>query len=342
MKFYKKTLKVVSEEELKKKDNLKSDEESSLDILLNEKNYLNVEEIKNTTETKIEDKEEEVEVKKINPLKEIAIVCVDILLLSLFTLLGLLYKYDFDSMFTFGSYSFNKDLLTWGTVLFIGITLVSQFIYFVTIPTTNPPKFKKVSSLIFYIILLFCGIAGFDVLLCIFNQSNYASLPLWASYYLAGVIALLYDYFIVKLFAYDKMSDKKVFWEIVRFALVGVIASVFDFATTYAFRIFLVKTSLSSTIITVIAVTMGFVVGVIVNYLCSVFMVYKASTKSNAKKWYGIILFVVLSAVGLAIGIGLEALFYDYLKWTYILVFIIRTLIVMIWNYISRKIFIFK
>lgn len=351
MNFYKKTpqIKVEKIEDIKQNDDILNSSNFDIDELIktNEKNNQEKEKTdeKETITAKFDDNIDSAMMVKTNNFKflnEIGKIAIIILLISLFSLFGMISPIDSNSMINLGSYSFCLDLITWGTVIFLGITLASQLCFFLFNPSKETPKFKKTSSLVYYVILIACGIAGFDLLLCLFNQSNYANLPVWISFYLASVIALFYDYIITKLFAYDKISDKNMFWEIVRFALVGIIASVFDFATTYGMRLLLASSSLSETIITIIAVTMGFIVGVIVNYLCSVYMVYKASTKSNAKTWYGMLLFVVLSAFGLIIGIGLEALFYDYLKWTYILVFIIRTLVVMIWNYISRKLFIFK
>lgn len=337
MKFSSKAPLVLSNEEIKKEGNDKEDELVYLLKSNEEKKLDNRPHIVETTAKK-EEKEQ-----KVRSLKsEWMIVLIMTFVLSALCMLGNLFKIDPKNLLNVGDYGFYIDLITWGSVVFIGVTLISQLLFFLINPSNEVPHFKKVSSLVYHLILTLCGVAGFDLLVCLLHQDNYANLPLWVSLWIGGFIALIYDYFILKLFAYDKVSDKGVVWEIVRFALVGVIAAVFDFATTYGTRLVLGKVELSDTLVTVIAVTMGFVVGVIVNYLCSVHMVYKASKKSNARTWYGALLFVALSAVGLGIGIGLEALLYDLLKWTYVLVFILRTLVVMVWNYITRKIFIFR
>lgn len=335
MRFSSRTFDVISDDELSKKEVhevdlvglLKNPEEESADI---------VEEVD-------EEKDDKREIGSNNSNRnEWILMTVLSFVLSALSLLVILFGIDKSNVLSFGEYGFYLDILTWGSVVFIGVTAISQFCFFLFNPSGETPRFKKFSSLIFYIILILCGIAGFDLIVCLLYQENYGGLPLWISLWIGGFVAIVYDYFILKLFAYDKLSDKNIFWEIVRFALVGVIAAVFDFSTTYGTRMLLGGMKISDTIETVIAVTMGFIVGVIVNYLCSVHMVYKASKKSNAKTWHGVIFFVLLSAVGLGIGIGLEALFYDVLKWTYVLVFIIRTLVVMVWNYLTRKLFIFK
>lgn len=285
-------------------------------------------------------KEETPKSKTRNFLWEIGLAIGWVFILSLLSLFGIRAPYDPERILTLGSYQLNKDLLLWGCIIFLAITLISQLVLFVINPPGTKPQFKKFSSLIYDFILILAGIGGFAVLLSIFV--TYAKFPIWLSYYLSSLIALTYDYFITKLFAYEKISDKSIFWEIIRFALVGVIASVFDFSITFTTRILLNNNGLNQTLITFIAVTLGFIIGVIVNYLCSIYMVYKASKKSYAKKWYGVVIFVALSAVGLFIGIGLESLFYDLLHLTYIAVFIIRTVVVMIWNYLSRKLIIFR
>lgn len=335
MKFSRKVPTVYSNEEIEKKD-----KEDELVNLLKSNEEKNIEEKKPHIEATVKKIEKE---QKARSLKmEWLIVLIMTFALSALCMLVALFKIDSKNLLNVGDYGFYIDLITWGSIVFIGVTVLSQLLFFFINPSNEVPRFAKVSSIVYYLILTLCGVAGFDLLACLFYQDNYANLPLWVSLWIGGFIALIYDYFILKLFAYDKVSDKGVLWEIVRFALVGVIAAVFDFATTYGTRIILGKVELSNTLVTVIAVTMGFIVGVIVNYLCSVHMVYKASKKSNARTWYGALLFVALSAVGLGIGIGLEALLYDLLKWTYVLVFIIRTLVVMVWNYITRKIFIFR
>ena len=81
----------------------------------------------------------------------------------------------------------------------------------------------------------------------------------------------------------------------------------------------------------------------------STYMVYKASKSNLAKTAKGVIFFVVLSAIGLGIGIGLEYLLYDLFYLTlgigifiYPVVFVVRTLVVMVYNYLSRKLLIYR
>lgn len=168
--------------------------------------------------------------------------------------------------------------------------------------------------------------------------------------------------------AYFIPPKKKLTGEIIRFLVVGVVATVVDYGiySLMGWLAFGGLSDASSWIETAICTTLGFIAGVIVNYLLSVFWVYKDVEKSFQKKSAKtIIAFIVYSLIGLIIGIlimegfnaiGLNCLQVDINHWmdgiftndwsfiTFIwftLFFGIKTLIVMIWNYLSRKILIF-
>ena len=146
----------------------------------------------------------------------------------------------------------------------------------------------------------------------------------------------------------NRTYSNNLFWEIFRFGIVGLVAAVFDFLTVFAFR-FGVFGSGTDWYVTLISTTCGFIVGVTINYLMSTYMVYKASKSNLAKTAKGVIFFVVLSAIGLGIGIGLEYLLYDFFFlnlgigiFIYPVVFVVRTLVVMVYNYLSRKLLIYR
>ncbi len=98
-----------------------------------------------------------------------------------------------------------------------------------------------------------------------------------------------------------------------------------------------------------ISTGMGFIVGVVINYLMSTYMVYKNAKSNTSKSIKGMVLFFVLALIGLFIGIGIQYLFYDLLNlkkgitfFSYPVCFVLRTLIVMVYNYISRKLLIYR
>lgn len=228
------------------------------------------------------------------------------------------------------------------SVLFaIPITAVFALaLYF--IPWTKPQETKSARLIVLFIVLYFFGILAEIVLVQL--GVYFAKLTPLVVYPFVTLAVLIYTLIIYFLCFLNKLESHHIFWEIVRFALVGIIAAVFDFATFSIVRyVAFADVSINQAVISAVSVTCGFIIGVIINYICSVTMVFKNKTdKDISKKPYGMLLFVVLGAVGLFIGIGLEILFYDWLKIPEAITFILRTLVVLVWNYFSRKIFIFK
>ncbi|MFU2363807.1 MAG: hypothetical protein ACM67R_08290, partial [Clostridiales bacterium] len=184
MNFYKKTpqIKVEKIEDIKQNDDILNSSNFDIDELIktNEKNNQRKEKTdeKEIITAKFDDNIDSAMMVKSNNFKlisEIGKIAIIILLISLLSLFGMISPIDSNSMINLGSYSFCLDLITWGTVIFLGITLASQLCFFLFNPSKETPKFKKTSSLVYYVILIVCGIAGFDLLLCLFNQSNYAN-----------------------------------------------------------------------------------------------------------------------------------------------------------------------
>lgn len=140
--------------------------------------------------------------------------------------------------------------------------------------------------------------------------------------------------------------------EIIRFVIVGGIATVIDFLIT-GIALYLFEPSLypkfyqvffgggsPKAYATVIATGIGFCTSLIVNYILSVVFVF--SDKGNSKSKTGFLLFVVLSVIGLGINMLGMYIGYDLLGINEWITKIIMTLIVLVYNYVTRKIFIFK
>ena len=294
--------------------------------------------------------EKEPEVKKETPQyrfnrKEWVIAGVLIVIFAALSALGGLVGYDPSKVITISEYGFALGLLASTAVTAILVIAAFLLAVFAVRPAGRKPVFKKTLHVVAWIFFTICGVAAHMVLATLLIQ--YAKLPGELGNALSMIAVLLYEYLIVKLYAYDALEAKFLGWELFRFALVGAVAAICDFLCTSATRGALNATGLvdvnhGATIITALAVTVGFAVSVIVNYVLSVYMVYKSSTKSTAGRWWGVILFILLSAVGLGIGIGIEMWLYDYVGLSYIIVFIIRTLVVLVWNYISRKLILFR
>jgi len=170
--------------------------------------------------------------------------------------------------------------------------------------------------------------------------------------------------------------------EVFRFVITGLIAAITSLLTdtlvVFIFSKFMDPESLG---LRAIATIISFIFGVLVNYILSTRWVFQNVDKKEQEKHKGTIgvMFVVLSAVGLALStgvmIGLKQLWLATLNinidtwwdisplpegffpklgawikgiissgtfWLYALSFVLNTLVGLIWNYFSRKKWLFK
>ena len=89
-----------------------------------------------------------------------------------------------------------------------------------------------------------------------------------------------------------------------------------------------------------LATAFGFIIGLVVNYLLSLLFVFKKNTEKG-KHWKAFFLFAVIGMIGLVLtelgmwlGVEILAIHYLFVK-------VIVTLLVLLWNYLGRKFFIF-
>lgn len=164
------------------------------------------------------------------------------------------------------------------------------------------------------------------------------------------------------------MSQKiKLSKEIIRFCITGLVCAILDLLVSQLF-IFILK-SAHPTVITVVSTAMGFLVGVIANYILSTFWVFKGGkNESKTKTPLFVFLFILFSACALMLSIGAMELsriivlkisginivehgfetilnftfIKDPIFWLYFLCFCIKTLIGLIWNYFTRKYILYK
>jgi putative flippase GtrA len=123
---------------------------------------------------------------------------------------------------------------------------------------------------------------------------------------------------------------KKLFAQFMKFGVVGVIAFFIDYGTMICLtEIFNVPYLISTTV--------SFIVSVVFNYIAS--MRYVFSHREGMSRRREFIIFVVLSALGLVINdagmwFGVEILAIDYR-----ITKIVATAVVMVWNFVTRKVF---
>lgn len=123
---------------------------------------------------------------------------------------------------------------------------------------------------------------------------------------------------------------KKLIAQFMKFGIVGVIAFVID----YGVMIFLTEVF---GVPYLISTTISFVVSVIFNYFASMRFVFKRKDDMSHRREF--IIFIVLSVCGLGINDLLMWLMVDSLYIDYRLSKIVVTVVVAVWNFVTRKIF---
>lgn len=137
-----------------------------------------------------------------------------------------------------------------------------------------------------------------------------------------------------------KEDIKPLFFEFMRFCVVGGAAFLADFGVLVLLNNILPELNGFRLYI---ATAGGFIVGLTLNYILSVHFVFINARKSHVGRTVrAFVIFALVSTVGfglteLGMYVGTELLFINYM-----LVKIVVTGIVLIWNYLGRKVFIFK
>ena len=123
---------------------------------------------------------------------------------------------------------------------------------------------------------------------------------------------------------------KKLIAQFMKFGVVGVIAFFIDYGLlAFCTEILGINYLISATI--------GFTVSVIFNYLAS--MRYVFTHKEDMSRRREFVIFVILSIIGLIINNALMWAGVEVLHVHYLIVKIFATAVVMVWNFVTRKIF---
>ncbi len=123
---------------------------------------------------------------------------------------------------------------------------------------------------------------------------------------------------------------KNLIAQIMKFGIVGVLAFVID----YGVMVFLTEVFGLNP---VVSATISFIVSVIFNYIAS--MRYVFSHKEDMSRSREFVIFIVLSVIGLIINDVLMWAGTELVSIDYRIVKIFATAVVMVWNFITRKIF---
>lgn len=126
---------------------------------------------------------------------------------------------------------------------------------------------------------------------------------------------------------------EKLIKQILRFGIIGGLAFVIDYSILYVLTEFLSIHYLISSVI-------SFTVSVIFNYIASIKWVFEVDQNRNKTKDF--ILFIIFSVCGLGINQIVMYLFVEKLNIYYMISKLVATAIVMVWNFVTRKLFLEK
>ena len=133
----------------------------------------------------------------------------------------------------------------------------------------------------------------------------------------------------------------RLFWEFFRYALVGVIAFMVDYGTLILFRELILTGETSWELM--LSAAAGFVTGLVTNYVLSlVFVFRKTENSGNGKSLSAFIIFTVIGLIGLGLTELIMYLGTELLHISYLFVKIAAAAIVLVWNYVGRKLLIFN
>lgn len=128
----------------------------------------------------------------------------------------------------------------------------------------------------------------------------------------------------------NNFINKNLVIQIFKFSIVGLIATLIDFACLFILKeMFCINTILSN--------TLSFTLSVTYNYIASVLWVFDVNKNKNKKKRF--IIFMVFSIIGLIINDIIMYLCIQNLNIYYMLAKVIATAIVMVFNFVTRKLF---
>ena len=128
----------------------------------------------------------------------------------------------------------------------------------------------------------------------------------------------------------NKLKNNKLFNQIIKFGFVGGIAFVIDYLTlVFCKEILNINVFISAAI--------AFTVSVIFNYIASIKWVFDVNQEKS--KSQNFVLFIVFSIIGLLLTELIMWIGVDIINISYLIVKIVATAIVMVFNFITRKLF---
>lgn len=139
---------------------------------------------------------------------------------------------------------------------------------------------------------------------------------------------------------------KETMMEFLRYAVVGGVAALVDMGVNYATLYFVLSATKDDKWQVAAAVSAGFIVGLIVNFVLSnVFVFRTAEQQKEGKTVKAFLIYTVVGVIGYFLTVGLTLLGTYFIGesgiWYILLTCFVKG-VVLIWNYIGRKIFVYR
>ena len=142
------------------------------------------------------------------------------------------------------------------------------------------------------------------------------------------------------------LKNKKLIFEFLRYVVVGGISAVVDMGVNFAMLFYVLGGSKDDKGLVAISVALGFAVGLAVNFILSnIFVFNEKEQKEKGKTAGAFLIYALVGVIGFALTEGLTILGTLLIGeggfWYLVLTCFVKGA-VLIWNYIGRKIFVYK
>ena len=123
------------------------------------------------------------------------------------------------------------------------------------------------------------------------------------------------------------------FTQLFRYVIVGGFAFIIDYGLLYVLTEY-------CHLYYIVSATISFIAGLVVNYLISTHWIFRHSKLDN--RFVEFIIYGIIGVVGLLINNSMLYLLTDYLHVHYMISKLITAAVVMGWNFVGRKVILFK
>lgn len=216
------------------------------------------------------------------------------------------------------------------SIMFPGNTSILLALVFIVWIVIFIRKHKPIKELISLSPLLLVALLPFVWFLVLQNHNQHHA---YFTYRILMISVFgLYAFMILSLSinkSMDKPSMSKIVNQILKFGVVGVLATIVDFGILTLFTEIFGVYYLASA-------AFAFIIATVFNYLASMRFVFKSRFRRDEKR-KELFIFLVLSLVGLGLNQVLMWFFVEKVGIYYILSKVLATVLVMGWNFISRK-----